>query len=118
MVALLVKLYDDKGKKGLSRVRLDGGDFMLEKGFEDMDINFENILKKMKLIAARELETMEFDEYISRIRQELSGKITDSQELKIIGKKLRSPIELDEIEDGIKKGLDLREKEKAEQILR
>lgn len=118
MVALLVKLYDDKEKKGLSKVRLDGGDFILEKGFEDININFENILKKMKLIAARELETMEFDEYISRIRQELSGKITDSQEFKIIGKKLRRPIELDAIEDGIKLGIDLREKEKAEQILK
>ena len=91
---------------------------MLEKGFEDMNINFENILKNMKLIAARELKTMEFDEYISRIRQELSGKITENQEMRIIGEKLKRPIELDEIEDGIKLGLNLREKEKAEQLLR
>lgn len=118
MIALLVKLYDDKREKGLSKVRLDGGDFMLEKGFEDMNINFENILKNMKLIAARELKTMEFDEYISRIRQELSGKITENQEMRIIGEKLKRPIELDEIEDGIKLGLNLREKEKAEQLLR
>ncbi len=118
MVALLIKLYDNKGKKGLSKVRLDGGDFMLEKGFEDMDINFKNILTKIKLIAARELETIELDEYISRIRQELSGKVTNNQEMKIIGKKLRKPMELDEIEDGIKLGFHLREMEKAEHILR
>lgn len=118
MVALLIKLYDDKEKRGLSKVRLDGGDFMLEKGFEDMDINFENILKKMRLIAARELETIELDEYINRIKQELSGQVTNNQEMKIIGKKLRRPLELDEIEDGIKLGIILRDKERAEQMLR
>ncbi len=118
MVALLVKLYDDKGKMGLSEVRLDGGDFMIEKGFEDYDINFENVLKRMKLIAARKLEPMELDEYISRIRKELSGKVSDNQEMKIIGKKLRSPLGIDEIEDGVKLGITLRNKERVEQILR
>lgn len=118
MVALLVKLYDDTGKRGLSGVRLDGGDFMLEKGFEDYDINFENILKRMKLVAARKLEPMEFNEYISRIINELSGKVSDNQEMKIIGKKLRSPLSLDEIEDGIKLGIALKDKEKADQIFR
>lgn len=118
MVALLVKLYDNKEKKGLAGIRLDGGDFMLEKGFEDYDINFENILKRMKLIAARKLETIELPEYISRIKQELSGQVTNNQELKIIGKKLRIPLGLDEIEDGIKLGFTLRDKERAEQMLR
>lgn len=117
MVALLIKLYDAKGKRGLSEIRLDGGDFMIEKGFEDEDINFENILKKMKLIAARKLVPMELDEYISRIKQELSGKMTDNQEMKIIGKKLRKTLELDEIEDGIKLGINLREKQREEEKL-
>ena len=118
MVALLVKLYDDKSQKGLSEIRLDGGDFMIEKGFEYDEINFENILKKMKLIAARKLEPIEFDEYINRIRQELSGKVIDNKEMKIIGKKLRCPLASDEIEVGIELGLILREKEKAERMLR
>ena len=43
MVALLIKLYDCKEKRGLTEVRLDGGDFMIEKGFENYDINFENV---------------------------------------------------------------------------
>ena len=116
MVALLVKLYDDKGKRGLSEVRLDGGDFMLEKGFEDYDMNFENILKSMKLIAARKLEQIELDEYISSIRQELSGQVPDNQKMRIIGGKLKKPLELNEIEAGIKLGLILRER--AEQIFR
>ena len=97
---------------GLSEVRLDGGDFMLEKGFENYDINFENILKRMKLIAARKLETMDLDEYISRIRMELSGKVADSQEIKVIGKMLRRPLGLDEIEEGINLGIVLRKKER------
>ncbi len=118
MVALLVKLYDGKEKKGLSEVRLDGGDFMIEKGFEDYNINFENVLKRMKLIAARRLEPIELDEYISRIRQELSGQVTDNQKMRIIGKKLRKPLELDEIENGIQLGLILREKERSKQILK
>lgn len=112
MVALLVKLYDDKGKRGLSEVRLDGGDFMIEKGFEDYDINFKNVLKRMKLIAARKLEPMGLDEYISRIRQELSGKVTDNREIRVIGKMLRRPLEADEIEDGIRLGIILRERGK------
>lgn len=116
MVALLISLYDEKAKKGLSEIRLDGGDFMLEKGFEDFDINFKNVLSKMKLIAARNLVSMDLDEYISRIRQELSGQETDIN--KIIGKKLRCPLESDEIDTGIKLGLILREKERNKQMPR
>ncbi len=115
MVALLVKLYDEKRKMGLSEVRLDGGDFMLEKGFENYDINFENILRRMKLIAARKLETMDLDEYINRIRNELSGKVADSQEIRVIGKMLRIPLGLDEIEEGINLGIVLRKKEREKE---
>lgn len=114
MVALLIKLYDEKTKKGLSGVRLDGGDFMLEKGFEDYDLNFQNVLKRMKLIAARSLVQMKLDEYINSIRQELSGQVMDNQQMKVIGKALRKPLALDEIEDGIKLGIDLREKHREE----
>ncbi len=38
--------------------------------------------------------------------------------MKIIGKNLKRPLEPDEIEAGIKLGLILREKKKAEQMLR
>lgn len=118
MVALLIKLYDKKEKRGLSEVRLDGGDFMLEKGFENEKIDFENIMKNIRLIAARNLENMELDEYIYRVREELSGKVTENKEMRIIGKKLRKRLEPDEIEEGIKLGLSLREKEKNNQQIR
>ena len=74
MVAMLIELYDDKRKLGLSECRLDGGDFMLEKGFENQELTNKNILKKMKLIAARKLISIEFDKYLDSIRKELLGK--------------------------------------------
>lgn len=113
MVALLIKVYD--GKQGVSRISLGGGDFMLEKGFENYDINFENILKRMKLIAARSLVEMELEDYINVLKQELSGKIKDDYKMKIIGEKLTRPLELHEIEEGIKLGLELREKNKMKE---
>ena len=118
MVALIIKFYDAKNKKGLSGIRLDGGDFMLEKGFENYDLNFENVLKRMKLIAARSLVQIELDEYINIIRQELSRQVIDNQQIKVIGKVLRKPIALDEIEDGIKLGLHLRERNREEAKLK
>ena len=80
MVALLVKLYDEKTKRGLSKCRLDGGDFMIEKGFENKEINHKNILENLNLIAARKLIPMEFEEYVNRIRQELSGQVASDKE--------------------------------------
>lgn len=106
MVAALVKLYDGKREMGLSGVRLDGGDFMLEKGFENSDINYENILKRIKLIAARSLVEMDFDEYIEQLNRELSGKEPDKQNLMIIGKPLRNPLTEEEISSGIQLGID------------
>ena len=49
MVAILVKLYDKEKNVGLSKCRLDGGDFMLLKGFENNDISPENILDNMEV---------------------------------------------------------------------
>ena len=44
MIALVVKLYDEKNKKGISKWRFDGGDFMLLKGFEKEEDLMEAIL--------------------------------------------------------------------------
>ena len=109
MVAMLVELYDEKRKLGLSECRLDGGDFMLEKGFESLDLTNENILKKMKLIAARKLIQIEFDEYLARIRKELSGEEYDSKHV-IVGKEIKDPLSPEEIEKGIQLGIENRKK--------
>ena len=104
MVALMIKFYDDKEKKGICKWRLDGGDFMLEKGFEDNEINKKNILNKIKLIAARLIIDINFDDYVEKMKKELSGNINDNEEMFIIGKKLRCPLSMEEIEEGIKFG--------------
>ena len=116
MVALLIKFYNQKRKQGLSNIRLDGGDFMLEKGFEEDDITTENILKKMKLIAARNLVELDLDEYINQLRKELSGQVTDKKDMKIIEKSLNCPMDIDEIDEGVSLGLTLREKQRNEEI--
>ena len=110
MVALIVKLYDEENNMGLSKCRLDGGDFMLLKGFENYEFNFDNIYKNMKLIAARELISLDFQEYIDRLRIELADNMLRDDELIIIGKKLQNPLTDDEIEIGIEMGLKLRNK--------
>lgn len=113
MVSALVSLYDDQRKLGLSECRLDGGDFMLEKGFESKNLNVENILKKMKLIAARNLVEMSLEDYISQMRRELLGK---EEENIILGKKLRCPMTEKEVDEGIQYGLQLRDKMKENQL--
>lgn len=108
MIAMLIKLYDSVNNKGLAKCRLDGGDFMLLKGFENDKISFDNISNYLKLIAAREMTSMSLDEYINRIKTELSS-ITDDEFI-AIGKKLREPFSIEEIDEGIEMGLKLRNK--------
>lgn len=83
---------------------------MLLKGFENYEFNFDNIYKNMKLIAARELISLDFQEYIDRLRIELADNMLRDDELIIIGKKLQNPLTDDEIEIGIEMGLKLRNK--------
>ena len=110
MIALAIKLYDEENKKGVSKWRFDGGDFMLLKGFEDEEINEENIIKRLIVIAARKLINIELDEYIEKMRVELKNGIKDGEEKVIIGKNLRCPFSDEEIEQGIQLGLKLRQK--------
>lgn len=116
MVAMLIKLYDEENSMGISKCRLDGGDFMLLKGFENNEISFENIINHLKLIAARELVSISLDDYINRIRIELAN----NEEINsiVIGKKLRQPFSEEEIETGIKMGLTLRNQNKQYKIIK
>ena len=116
MVALLVKIYDERTKSGLSECRLDGGDFMLEKGFEDENLSFDNILKRMKLIAARNLVQMNLDEYIEQLKKELSGDLSSDEKNIILGKRIKCPMTKEEIEKGIEVGMELRNKQKANEF--
>ena len=110
MIALVIKLYDEKNKKGISRWRFDGGDFMLLKGFENGEINEDNIIKNLIMISARKLITIELKDYIEKMKIELRNGLKDNEEKLIIGKNLRCPFSEEEIEEGIKFGMKLREK--------
>lgn len=110
MVSALISFYDEKTKKGLSECRLDGGDFMLEKDFEKEILNISNILKNMKLIAARNLVEMNLEDYISQMRKELLGNLVEGQKHIILGKRIKCPMTEEEVEQGIQHGLELREK--------
>ena len=116
MIAMLIKLYDDENNKGIANCRLDGGDFMLLKGYENNEISCDNIIKHLKLIAARELVPISLDDYINRIRIELAN----NEEINsiVIGKKLRQPFTEEEIETGIEIGLALRNQNKQYKIKR
>lgn len=113
MVASLISLYDDKTKKGISECRLDGGDFMLEKGFENESLNFENILKRIKLIAARNLVEMNLDGYIEQMKKELLDDIRKEEKNIILGKNIKCPMTKEEVEKGIGLGLELRNRNRG-----
>lgn len=117
MIAMLISLYDDKNNLGLAACKIGGGDFILEKGYENEALTHENILKRMKLIAARELEMMNLDEYIKRVRDEFSRSTYYEIEAQrdasiIINRKCRMPMTQEEIDAGIALGMKLRERQK------
>ena len=116
MIAILIKCFDDKNNLGIGACRLDGGDFMLEKGFEDKKITYENILKRMKLISARELLPMTLDEYVYKIEEEFSKSKTENfkEKLKLINHKGKAYMTVEEIHKGIELGYKLREKQKEQ----
>lgn len=120
MIAMLVRMYDDKNKRGIGACKIGGGDFMLDKGYEEEPLTYENIAQNMRLIAARELVPMEFEEYKDKLREEFSQRTyykNESQRDKsiLINHKCRVPMTEQEIENGIKLGMILREKDKQRQ---
>ena len=110
IVALLIKFYDEEKNEGIAKCRLDGGDFMIAKGYEKHNTDPLFILKNIRLIAARQMIPIDLNSYIERIREEFSGKVNPS-ELIILGEKLRANFSDDEIEKGIELGLKLRNNE-------
>lgn len=127
MIALLVRMYDMKNNLGIASCNISrGGDFILEKAIGDFDTNkktekpvtHEDILKRMKLIAAREFVKMELEEYIDIIRKEFIKETYHSQEDEsmIINRRSCLKMEKDEIEIGIELGMELRKKDEIENL--
>ena len=116
MIAILVKCFDDKNNLGIGACRLDGGDFMLEKGFENEKITYESILRRIKLISARELLPMSLKEYVNKIEEEFSKSNTkkDGDKPMLINHNGKATMSLEEILKGIELGYKLREKQKEQ----
>ncbi len=113
MIANLILLYNQDENLGLASCKIGGGDFILEKEYDKEAHTIENTLKRMHLIAARELITIDLTAYINLIRNEFSQttyykNIQERNPSILINHKNRIPMTRDAIEDGICLGLKLR----------
>ncbi len=117
MIALLIKFYDQKNKQGIAACKIGGGDFILEKGYENESLTHVNILKRMKLIAARDMVSMSLEDYIETLKHEFSKRTyyrteADRDKSVLVNHKARIPMAENEINKGIELGLKLRELDK------
>lgn len=113
IIALLINSFDEEKKLGIASCKIGGGDFILEKEWENHFLNQINTLNRLKLIAARKLLKLELHDYITLIRKEFSKSTyylsEDKRDISIlINQKSRIPMLEDEIECGIELGLKLR----------
>lgn len=113
IVANLIRLYDYDNKLALAECKIGGGDFILEKEYDNEPHIEENILKRMTLIAARKLINIELKDYIELLRKELSRRtyyrtLSERDNSILVNVKNRVPMSPEAIEDGIKLGLSLR----------
>lgn len=74
IIANLIRLYDYDSKLALVECKIGGGDFILEKEYDQEPHTEQNILNRMKLIAARKLINIELNDYIELLRREFSRK--------------------------------------------
>lgn len=126
MIAKLISMYNSKDNMGLASVELAGGDFILLKELDAQNLSYHNVLKNMKLIAARKLVKMPLDKYIARITEEFSaipkviGKNKDGEVIvddsnNIINKRTNLSLSMEEITEGISIGIKLRQKNKDDE---
>lgn len=113
IIATLIRLYDEEHKLALAECRIGGGDFILEKEFDNVIHSEENILKHLRLIAARKLITIELKEYFEILKHEFTKRtyyhyLSDKDPNILVNVKNRIPMEKEAIEDGITLGLKLR----------
>ena len=115
MIALFVNYYDSERKRGLAKTQISGDDFILTHHF--IKNKPVTIQPNIKIIAARGFVEASLDDYINMLRQEfLIGTNRDEtktiSEKIIINHKSKLPMNPEEIEKGIKLGLELREQHK------
>ena len=109
MIAELINLYDTDESLAVGKTKLGGGDFILEKEYDQEEHTIDNTIKRIHLIAARELIKIEFDEYLEYIRREYNMKTYGNDDPKILfNYRNRAAITKEAIEDGIKLGKKLK----------
>ena len=115
MIANLVRLYDEENGIGLGACKIGGGDFILEKSWDESKRNIDDTLSKMKLIAAREMIKMSLADYEQQLLIEFSERtyykqLEDRDPSILINHKNRIPMTYEEIGNGIELGRQLRKK--------
>lgn len=114
IIANLILLYNHDENLGLAACKIGGGDFILEKEYDKEPHTIKNTLKRMHLIAARELISIDFNSYIHLLKNEFIQttyykKIEEKNPNILINQKNRIPMSLEAIEDGIQLGLTLKD---------
>ncbi|MBQ3502207.1 MAG: hypothetical protein IJA72_00890, partial [Clostridia bacterium] len=105
MIAKLVSYYDFNNNKGVALCKLGGGDFMLKKGWENMEPTTENTLENLLFIAARDKIECSFKEYLDILRTEFSQATIDIPESYLkVNIRGRVPMAKNDIELGIQIG--------------
>lgn len=114
IIANLIRLYDADLKLALAECKIGGGDFILEKEYDNEPHTEANTLKRMHLIAARKLINIELKDYIKMIKREFTNftyysSLEERDANILINLKNRFPMTRETVEDGIELGLKLKE---------
>lgn len=114
MIAKLVYLYDEDRKQGIAAAKLGGGDFILPKGWEENEPCQKYTLDNLYLTAARDMVECSLEEYVEMLRDEFSRPtIQEEQSSLTINHRGRVAMAMEEIEEGIELGMNLRKRKEA-----
>lgn len=113
IIANLILLYNQDENLGLAACKIGGGDFILEKEYDKEKHSIENTLKRMHLIAARKLISIDLNSYINLLKDEFIKttyykKLSERDLNILVNHKNRKPMPKEAILDGIQLGLKLR----------
>ena len=113
IIANLISLYNTEQQLGIASCKIGGGDFILEKGYDQIPHTTQNTLNNIHLIAAREFIKCDSIEYINLLKIEFS-QVTYYNDISLkdpnilINHKNRFAMSNEAIEDGIRLGLILK----------
>jgi len=101
MISLLVHYYDQERDQGLAKTQLSGDDFILSQDWDMTDP--ASVLRNMKLIAARDMINIPFEQYLDLLRQEFAEGTRYNDRFKV-NHKSEIPLSRELVESGIELG--------------